>query len=202
MPGVVPDSVSFFRHSPDQFRFRIYVGSYHKKGGGYIVLLQCIQNGGCISVFISRIKSKIDHFLIGICRIICIVLRQFGGGGVPHRGLPLLLKAQTPVSFSGDGKGVVRTFPVQIKVFHRKSGSGAQGVHGDEKEQEMGGPGSQNMIFQKGEGSGQQDLFEKMFHDVVTGRAFVNSICGRKRENVIFRLFPSTRTMARLKTIS
>ena len=75
--------------------------THYKKGGGGLVLFQCIQDGGGVAVLIACVKGQVDPLFICVAQIVGVVLRQLLGGGVSHRGLALLLEAKAPVPLRG-----------------------------------------------------------------------------------------------------
>jgi len=103
MVGVITHSVAFLDHSFHQIRAGGDEISNHKESGRGIVLFQCIQDSGCVSVFIAAVKGEVNDFLFCIFGIIGIVLFQFIEGGVCHRRFALLLETKTPVAVSGGG---------------------------------------------------------------------------------------------------
>ena len=94
---MVSDSVPIFHHSPDQFRFRLNISAYNKKGSRHIMFFQCIQDRLSASVLIPGVKGEVKYLFISVAGIVGIVLSQFLYGGVSRWNLPVLLKAQPPV---------------------------------------------------------------------------------------------------------
>ena len=99
--GVVAYDVSFLLHPADQVRVLRDKIAHHKKGGGGLVLFQCIQDGLRVAVLIACVKGQVDPLFICVAQIVGVVLRQLLGGGVSHRGLALLLEAKAPVPLRG-----------------------------------------------------------------------------------------------------
>ena len=85
MEGMIAHGVAFLDHPFYQIRAGGDEISNHKEGGRGIVFFQCVQDGGCISVFIAAVKGEVNDFLFCIFGIIGIVLFQFIEGGVCHR---------------------------------------------------------------------------------------------------------------------
>ena len=84
---------------------RLHHVPHHEKGGGGVVLLQRVQDGLRVPVFVPAVKGEIDYFFGTIPQIIRPVLGQLLLGGIAHRGLALVLEGQAPVPGHGDGGG-------------------------------------------------------------------------------------------------
>ena len=61
------------------------------------MLLQRVQDGTGISVFKAAVEGEVDDFFFGLFHEGGVISGQFFRGGISHRRLPFLLKAQPPV---------------------------------------------------------------------------------------------------------
>lgn len=80
--------MSFLHHALDKVGAGFDVVAHYEKGGFYVVLFQCVQNGGSIAVFITGVEGEIEDFLFRLLDIIGVVLRQKIRGGVPAGAFP------------------------------------------------------------------------------------------------------------------
>ena len=71
--GVISYTMTFLNHSFYQIRRCLQKMSDHEERGRGIMLFESFQNGFGVAVFITAVKSKIDHFFIVASHIIRII---------------------------------------------------------------------------------------------------------------------------------
>ena len=95
---MVSHIVALGYHSFYQVRAGLQIISNQEKGGVYIVFFQGVQDGGCVSVFITGVKGQVDDLILGILGIVGIELLQIIRGGISHRHLALARETKSPVA--------------------------------------------------------------------------------------------------------
>src|SRR5699024_411700 len=102
--------VAFFCHPLNQLRFSLNIRTDDEKCSGYLMLFQCIEDGGGVPVFISAVKGQVQDFFICVLGVPCVILRQFLKSGVACGRLPLFLETEPPAAFGRGGDGLRSTF--------------------------------------------------------------------------------------------
>lgn len=80
--------------------------AHHEKARRRVVLLQRVQNGGRVAVFVARVKGQVDRLLGGVAHIVGVPLAERIRGYVADGRLPLGLERQTPVADRRGNRGL------------------------------------------------------------------------------------------------
>ena len=91
-PGVIAYGMAVGEH----LLYKVGTGgekiSYHKKGGRNLMLLQGLQNGWRVAVFVTGIEGEEDDFFIGVGGIVGVLGVQLLDGGISGGTLPFIGK--------------------------------------------------------------------------------------------------------------
>ena len=62
------------------------------------MFFQGVQDSGCVSVFITRVKGQVDDLILGILGIVGIELFQIVRSGISNGHLALARETKSPVA--------------------------------------------------------------------------------------------------------
>ena len=93
---MVSHDMSLIGHTLNQIRIGGNKIPYYKKGGRGIVLLESVQNGGCVSVFITGVEGQVDYFFVRFSGEISVILLKLFSRRIADRGFSLFRKAESP----------------------------------------------------------------------------------------------------------